>query len=599
MLTKVKNVIDITADTMADLLSMEHKTGSVQLLGYHERGDGGGGVFFWDDSKSQSEHNGGTIIAGDAVLGVWDTAGQEAWFTAPSVGTGCWVREYSGAVNVKWFGAKGDGVTNDFLPIQKVIDVDEKSIYLEEGAYYVGSGTFAVSEYTSIYGCGSKTKITIDSSNRGDPYADHVFSLSSFCSLSDLWVDGDRGNAIQQISSVYVGGGASDVEIKNLYLDNHGVGIYLGHVDRVAITGVNFVDNAQSKAHVVTAGEGVDYASSVTILDCYFGTCTTEAIDVNSKTRGLIVSSSLFFNNHTGGDVDGTEVIDIGSSSDCFDITISNNRCNNNLAADSFVWCKQGSSNVSITGNTIKNLKTPSGNAVFRLSNCKNVTISGNTSLNSTFGVLLQERSSTVTTENISVVGNVLKGVTSEGFVVYGHTNPPSNITVSSNHFIGEVGSIEGVNVDHCSSLLFNSNTVSNFGGDGIAVAASCVNVHIDNNVVSGCSDGVTCLSGKSSITNNTFTGNSGFGLRATAPYICVTGNLCDANGSSGILLTGANNCIVTGNISTNNGSEGLLVLTDSSDVVVTSNQFAGNTGNSVGGATKLLGASVNTNNIL
>ena len=103
-LTKVKNVIDITADTMSDLLSMEHKTGSVQLLGYHERGDGGGGVFYWDDSKSQSEHNGGTIIAGDAVLGTWDTAGQEAWFTAPSAGVGCWVREYSGAVNVKWFG---------------------------------------------------------------------------------------------------------------------------------------------------------------------------------------------------------------------------------------------------------------------------------------------------------------------------------------------------------------------------------------------------------------------------------------------------------------------------------------------------------------
>jgi hypothetical protein len=136
-LTKVKNVIDITADTMADLLSMQHKTGSVQLLGFHERGDGGGGVFYWDDSKSQSEHNGGTIIAGDAVLGTWDTAGQEVWFTAPSAGVGCWVREYSGAVNVKWFGM---GKLNEdcFTVAQQIFrnfGVYKKDIYIPNGTY--------------------------------------------------------------------------------------------------------------------------------------------------------------------------------------------------------------------------------------------------------------------------------------------------------------------------------------------------------------------------------------------------------------------------------------------------------------------------------
>lgn len=49
--------------------------------------EGRGGTFNYDASQS-AVNNGGTIFNG-------------------------WVREYSGAVNVKWFGAKGDGVTDD------------------------------------------------------------------------------------------------------------------------------------------------------------------------------------------------------------------------------------------------------------------------------------------------------------------------------------------------------------------------------------------------------------------------------------------------------------------------------------------------------
>jgi len=131
-LTKVKNVIDITADTMADLLSMQHKTGSVQLLGYHERGDGGGGVFYWDASEDCASHNGGTVIAGNQSFPpVWDETGQALWFST-TVGTGCWKREYSGAVNVKWFGAKGDGVSDDSLVLSEVKDLD---ITLTSGVY--------------------------------------------------------------------------------------------------------------------------------------------------------------------------------------------------------------------------------------------------------------------------------------------------------------------------------------------------------------------------------------------------------------------------------------------------------------------------------
>jgi hypothetical protein len=51
-------------------------------------GDGGGGLFYWDSSTTGDD--GGTIIV-------------------PTVGGGRWKRVFGGAINVMWFGAKGDG----------------------------------------------------------------------------------------------------------------------------------------------------------------------------------------------------------------------------------------------------------------------------------------------------------------------------------------------------------------------------------------------------------------------------------------------------------------------------------------------------------
>jgi hypothetical protein len=60
--------------------------------GYSSVGDGGGGVFYWDTSSSSGD-DGGTIIVPTGST------------------TGRWLRIYAGDVNVKWFGAKGDGNT--------------------------------------------------------------------------------------------------------------------------------------------------------------------------------------------------------------------------------------------------------------------------------------------------------------------------------------------------------------------------------------------------------------------------------------------------------------------------------------------------------
>lgn len=72
-----------------------------------------GGTFIW---SSTGAANGGTVFAGSS---------------------GYWVRQYSGAVNVKWFGAKGDGVTDDTAAINSAFQYSKNIIFDNAKTYKV------------------------------------------------------------------------------------------------------------------------------------------------------------------------------------------------------------------------------------------------------------------------------------------------------------------------------------------------------------------------------------------------------------------------------------------------------------------------------
>ena len=115
----LSNVLEIV-DAIDDLKVLNGGNtveNTVEVLGYYTKGDGGGGTFYWDSTSTETD-NGGTIIK------------------ATGVTTGRWKRVFSGSLNVKWFGAKGDG-TDELAIFQNISQSlnDGDKLYIPAGVY--------------------------------------------------------------------------------------------------------------------------------------------------------------------------------------------------------------------------------------------------------------------------------------------------------------------------------------------------------------------------------------------------------------------------------------------------------------------------------
>lgn len=111
--------------------------------GYGVPGDGGGGVFYW--SASSITDDGGTKIVPAP------TDGGAAGVGASGPG---WVRIHSGSLNVQWFGATGNGQTDDTNAIQAAIAAVPPSggeVHLPAGTYKIHS-TIALASHTRVRG---------------------------------------------------------------------------------------------------------------------------------------------------------------------------------------------------------------------------------------------------------------------------------------------------------------------------------------------------------------------------------------------------------------------------------------------------------------
>lgn len=145
--------------TMADLATTKgsYPWQVVVVKGFYVPGDGGGGLQVWNDTATRAEIKG------------WNTK-------VTGVTTGEWERVYTaGPLNVRWFGAHGDGATDDRVIVQTVINLSPYlpisaiqgrpvPVYLPTGDYWMtcNIGNFTTLDMppgTEIFGDGDNSII--------------------------------------------------------------------------------------------------------------------------------------------------------------------------------------------------------------------------------------------------------------------------------------------------------------------------------------------------------------------------------------------------------------------------------------------------------
>jgi hypothetical protein len=110
--------------------------GQIQSVsGYYAEGDGGGGEFVYNSSSTAAD-DGGLVIR-----------------PASLPASGRWIRSTEWEpLNVRWFGAKGDGVADDTTPIQTAINAGQaniRSIYFPSGLYICQPLTYPSTAYAA------------------------------------------------------------------------------------------------------------------------------------------------------------------------------------------------------------------------------------------------------------------------------------------------------------------------------------------------------------------------------------------------------------------------------------------------------------------
>lgn len=295
----------IIVDTIQDLLALDRNalktSAKVYVLGYHEPNDGGDGLFIWDADGDKANHNGGTIIDPMKSFPDWNNENsKDNWFNNTNSGQGVWKRIYSGAINVKWFGAINKTAIDDILNYMlNGATIEKGATIIINGAYYlkdqvdinVSNVTLRTSSTEKSVPNGSEDEFTLNyiecrfNSNLNEKSMFNVKEGNRAVSFNGLNLFGGHKNGYIGVRGITFEDNASDGIVDRCVLSDFSAnGITLaiaGTISRSRIDGIKGTNNIDG---IITASDcfientlvqnfnvGLRvYASHNRISNCYF-----------------------------------------------------------------------------------------------------------------------------------------------------------------------------------------------------------------------------------------------------------------------------------------------------------------------------------------
>ena len=166
----------LTFNTIDDLRLKigSEKEPVAQTSGYYVAGDGGGNSFYWD-STSGATDNGGTIIKPTFVSGA-----------------GRWLAIDAYTINVRQFGAKGDGSTDNTTAIQAAITASN-TVYFPNGTYLF-SGITINTHNVTLYGAGESRSVLLMTNAAAAAVSIASTAFTSGVNIRNLRIEGNASN---------------------------------------------------------------------------------------------------------------------------------------------------------------------------------------------------------------------------------------------------------------------------------------------------------------------------------------------------------------------------------------------------------------------